>query len=249
MSGGEFSLALLVAVVLGALCWVGCSYYTRLWHRRFHVRPQHHLLCAVAAILTVIFTVQFRAVGNLEYIVDHIIDDWYENLLEDGDFYDETFEIAFYAVKDEFPNAFRGVAEPGNGGSTIPIENDGMMLICIQTYVEETCANFSTRHPFLNMMLKARPGLSAEEMERDMRAYFERHNDPYPAERAVEIAAEHILENLLTQSPKTVWKTRLILVFLFFGVQLIPFGTIGLVAYEDLKRGRHIPKNEEDYYY
>jgi len=237
MSGSALSVCLLIALVLGALCWVACSYYTRLWHKRFHVRPQHHLLCAIAAILTVVFTVQYRAVGNLVHIVDDIIDNWYEHLLEDRDFYDETFEIAFYAVKDEFPNSFRGVAEPGNGGATIPIENDDMMLICIETYVEETCSNFSTRHPFLNLMLKARPGLSAEELESDMRSFFSIHNEPYPADRAIEIASEHIRESLLKQSPKTVWKTRLILVFLFLAVQMIPFGTIAYCANEDLKRG------------
>ena len=85
MSNGAFFGALLTALMMGALCWVVCSYYTRLWNKRFRMKPQHHLLCAVAAILTVIFTVQFRAVGNLKFIVDEIIDAWSEKLVGGSD--------------------------------------------------------------------------------------------------------------------------------------------------------------------
>jgi hypothetical protein len=89
-------------------------------------------------------------------------------------------------------------------------------------------------------MLSARPGVSEDEIEYDIREYF--RNNPgtmYPLERAVEIAAEHISESLLEQSPKTVWKTQLILIILFMVVQLIPFGTIGYFAYKDLKIGKY----------
>ena len=91
MSGNAFFVTALVAILLGALCWVGCHYYTRLWHKRFHVRAQHHLLCAVAALFAVIFTVQFSAVKNLEFIVDSIVDDWYEYLNDAGYFHSETY--------------------------------------------------------------------------------------------------------------------------------------------------------------
>ena len=250
MSGGEFSVAILIAVLLGALCWVACSYYTRLWHRRFHVRPQHHLLCAVAALLTVVFTVQYRAVGNLEYVVDHIIDDWYEHLTEDREFHSDTYELAFYTLKEDYPAAFGGVPTPGSNDSYIPFANDAMMQTCVEIYVDEACANFSTQHPFLNMMLKARPGISQDEIEQDIREFFRRNpGTRYPLGRAVDIAANHIRESLLEQSPKTVWKTRLILVFLFLGVQLVPFGIITYCANEDLKRGRYKAKREEEFYY
>ena len=236
ISGGALFVAILISLLLGALCWVACSYYTRLWHKRYHVRPQHHLLCAVAAILTVIFTVQYRAVSKLENIVDGLIDNWYEYLIADMVFHDETFELAYYTLKDEYPAVFKGVPEPGDKNSRIPLANDDMTQLCVEIYVGEACSNFSTRHPFLNMMLKARPGISQEEIQSDIKEYFRKNpGTAYPADRAVDIAAGHIRESLLEQSPKTVWKTRLIMVFLFLGVQLIPFGTIGYFAYKALK--------------
>ena len=251
ISQGALFGVIMIALSLGILCWIGCSYYTRLWHRRFHLRPQHHLLCAIAATLTVIFTVLFYAVVNLGIIVDHKIDDWSNALVEDGEWNTQTYETAYYAVMESYPNEFAGVPRPGSANSYIPVNNDDMSRICVKTYVEEACADFSTLHPFLDKMLKARPGISEDEILDDIQSFFSSNpGERYPLARAVEIATEHIRDGLLEQSPKTVWKTRLILVLLFLGVQLIPFGTITYCANEDLKRGRYKGKNNvEDHYY
>ncbi|MCL2073981.1 MAG: hypothetical protein FWH18_08675 [Marinilabiliaceae bacterium] len=194
----------------------------------------------MAAIFTVVFTLQFRAVGNLEDIVDDIIEVWYENLTEKSDFNYDTYTKAFYELKDVYRREFKGVPEPHQKGSVIPFANDDMMKDCVEIYVKEACDNFSTRHPFLDLMLKARPGISQEEIEHDIKGFFRKNpNSTYPLSRAVDIAANHIQDSLKEQSPKTVWKTRLILVLLFLLVQLIPFGTIGFVAYKDLRIGKY----------
>jgi len=111
-----------------------------------------------------------------------------------------------------------------------------MIQICVETYVEAACSDFSTVHPFLNLMLSAQPGISEDEIRNDIYGYFQiNRTDAYPLERAVKIAADHIRESLLEQSPKTVWKTRMILILLFLAVQMFPFGIIGYCAYKDLK--------------
>ena len=237
MSGSALFVAALIGIFAGALCWVACFYYTRLWHKRFHVKAQHHLLCAVAALFTVFFTIQFRALGNLEHIVDGIIDNWHEYLNEDGYFHSETYELAYYTLKDDYPVVFAGVPQPGSSDTYIPFANDDMRQICVAIYVAEACANFSTHHPFLNLMLTTRAGVSQEEIENDVKEFFGRNPGAvYPLKRAVDIAAGHIRESLLEQSPKTVWKTRLISVFLFLILQLLPFGIIGYLAYKDLEK-------------
>ena len=240
ISSGTLYSVLLGALLLGALCWLGCSRYTRLWHRRFHVRPQHHLLCALAAALTLLFAVLFYAIGNLQFIADEMIDEWSETLVEDDEWNTETYELAFYTVMEMNPSAFVGVPKPRSSGSYIPTITSAMQQRCTEVYVEEACSAFSTRHPFLDKMLSARPGVSEDEILDDMQDYFRRHQgERYPLNRAVTIATDHIREGLLLQSPKTVWKTRLLLVFLFFAVQLIPFGAITYCANEDLKRGKY----------
>ena len=239
LDGGVLFGVVLLSLALGALCWIVCSYYTRLWHKRFHVRAKHHLLCAIAAIFTIIFTITYSAVGNLEYIVDDIIDNWHVFLTQDKDFHNETYELAFYTLQKEHPTVFRDVPEPSENGSYIPFSNDDMMQTCVEIYVNEACSNFSTQHPFLNMMLKARPDISQTEIEYDIKEFFQKNQGAYyPLERAIDIAANHIRANLLEQSPETVSKTRLILLILFLGVQVIPFGIIGYCAYKDLKINR-----------
>jgi len=226
----------LLALALGALCWVGCSFYTKLWNKRFHVRIQHHLLCAVAAVLTILFTVTYHAVGNLEYIANRIIDQWSTNLVDDGKWREQTFATAFYAVKEQNPGWYIGKPVPGSpGGATIYVNNDESQQLVAEIYVNEACGNFSTLNPFLGMMLRARPGISEEVIRRDIRTYF--NNNPgesYDPVWAISLAAEHIRKELLIQSPKTVGKTRLVLILLFLLVQMIPFGTIGYFAYKDL---------------
>ena len=239
LGGGTQSGYVLLSLLLGALCWVVCSYYTRLWNKKFRVKLRHHLLCGMAAFFTVIFTIQFRAVSELEYIVYDIIFDWHEKL-KDSDFNSETYEKAFYDLKEVYPSAFRGIPEPHQRGSVIPFASDNLMQDCVEIYVTEACANFSTMHPFLNLMLEAQPGISQEEIEYDIKDFFRKNpGATYLLDNAVNIAVKHIRESLHEQSPKTVWKTRLILVFLFLLVQMIPFGTIGYVAYRDLKIGKH----------
>ena len=235
IDSGAFFGILLLALALGALCWVACSYYTRLWNKRFRVKLHHHLLCAVAAVMTVVFTITFYAVGNLELIVDEMINEWSENLLENNEWNSKTYETAFYSIKEKYPADFSGIPEPGQRNSYIPFNNDSMMQMCVETYVEEACNDFSTLHPFLDLMLSAQPGISEEKIIEDIREFFRTNSGIYPLTRAVAIAAAHIRETLLEQSPKTVWKTRIILVLLFLAVQMFPFGIIGYYAYRDLK--------------
>lgn len=231
---GTFYFLILLSLVLGGLCWVACSYYTRLWNKGFHVKLQHHVLCAIAALLTVVFTIRFYAVGNLELIVDEMIDQWSEELTEDDEWAAQTYETAFYTVKDLYPKDFKDVPEPDSEDTYIPFNSLGMQQACIEVYVHEACADFSTMHPFLDKMLSAQPGVSEDEILSDIQDYFRENTGLYPLERAIVIATEHIREGLLEQSPKTVWKTRLILILLFLGVQSIPFGIIGYCAYKDL---------------
>jgi len=235
VNSSAFFGVLLLALLLGTLCWMACSYFTRLWHKRFHVRFQHHLLCGIAAVLTVIFTMSFHAVGNLEFIVNEIIDQWSEELVDNDEWASQTYATAFYAVKEDYPSEFAGVPDPGRKKSHIPFNNDDMTQICVKTYVNEACADFSTLHPFLDRMLRAQPGVSKEAIANDIREYFRTTNaGTYPLHRAIVIATTHIHENLLEQSPKTVRKTRWILTGLFLTAQMIPFGVIGHCAYKDL---------------
>jgi hypothetical protein len=226
ITGMSFALAL--------LCWFVCVHYTKLWNKRFHVKTLHHFICGIAVVFTVLFTVWFYAFGNLSGIVRRIVDEWETQLVEDPEWNTATFERAYLAVEKGTPEAFRGLARPGDKDCFIPVNTEEMTQTCVTTYVDAACESFDTNHPYLNMLVQAKPGISEEAFTQDMQTYFREHSGSYPLGRGVTLAAAHIRETLVEQAPGTVAKTRWILFLLFLTVQLIPFGWIGYCAYGDL---------------
>ncbi|MDR1130290.1 MAG: hypothetical protein LBK96_04850 [Prevotellaceae bacterium] len=236
LTGKQWIGIIWASLGLAALCWFVCVYYTKLWNNRFHVKPRHHFICGIAVILTVLFTLSFRAFGNLEEIVCRTVDEWEEQLVTDDEWGNETFEQAYLAVEKVNPDAFRGLARPGEENCFIPIYTDEMTKTCVTAYVDAACGSFRTNHRYLNMLVHAEVGLSEEAITQDIVTYFkETGKDRYPLERAVALAARYIREELVAQAPGTVAKTRWLLAFLFLLVQSVPFGWIGYCAYKDLR--------------
>jgi hypothetical protein len=235
LTGKQWGGVILVSLALAVLSWIVCVYYTKLWNKRFHVKPLHHFICGIAVVLTVLFTLWFYAFGNLEEIVYRIVDEWEEQLIADEEWGNGTFEQAFLAVEKVNPDVFRGLARPGEKDCFIPIYTDEMRQTCVTAYVDAACESFHTNHRYLNMLIHAEAGLSEEALTQDIVTYFkETDKGWYPLERAVALAASYIREELVAQAPGTVVKTRWLLVFLFLLVQSVPFGWIGYCAYKDL---------------
>ncbi len=55
-----FGLTLLAGVILAALCWWAATHYSRLFNLTFQITRLHQILCAGAAMLTLIFCLLFR---------------------------------------------------------------------------------------------------------------------------------------------------------------------------------------------
>lgn len=235
LSGKQWFAVILIGILLAVVCWIICAYYTKLWNKRFHVRFKHHLLCGLAAVFTLVFTIYFYGAGNLGRLSVELIDYWEEDILSDDEWGSETFEKAYYAVKEIAPEAFRGIPAPDKRDAFIPLNTNKMQQMFVATYVKETCKTFGTEYPFLNSLLKANAGISEDVISKDITDYFKRTNDIYPAERAIKLATSYIKEGLIRQAPKTMRKARFILCMLFLLVQAIPFSVIGYVAYKDLK--------------
>jgi hypothetical protein len=235
LSSREHLVLVFVAILLGGLCWLLCASYTKLWNKHFNVNAKHHILCGIAALCTIFFIYGFYSVRYLENLVHNVVGVWETNLLEDDEWADSTFEIAFYAVQRVDPAPFKRYREPKNGGSTIPLESSAAIQVCAETYVYEACESFATEYPFLNRLLKVRAGISREAIEEDIEEYFDEGHSIYPAEQAIDLAAWYIESELIAQAPTIVKKTRTVLFLLFLLIQAIPFGIIGYVAYKNLK--------------
>ena len=235
LSGKEKFILFIFSMLLGGVCWWCCASYTKLWHKQFYVKAQHHILCGIAALLTIAFVYGFYSIRYLEDLVYEIVEEWEDDLLDNYDWSEATFEKAFYATKAVDPTAFKRVREPKDGGQTIPLETQTAIQVCAETYVYEACASFASAYRFLNRFLKAKTGISKEAIKDDINNYFNAGHSVYPAEQAIELAAWYIETELIAQAPAIVKKTRTVLFLLFLLIQAIPFSIIGYVAYNNLK--------------
>src|ERR1700721_4740883 len=71
-----FGLTLLAGVILAALCWWAATHYSRLFNLTFQITRLHQILCAGAALLTLIFCLLFVSLKCTKQIAQQAIDSW-----------------------------------------------------------------------------------------------------------------------------------------------------------------------------
>ncbi len=229
-----FEGAVAVGLLLAGLCWYGCYVYTRLWNKRFHVKPIHHVLCAIAALITLLFSVLYPALGYLREAGEASIAVWQAMVQQDPVWAAATFRNAFQAVRTLGIEDFRGVPVPGSPGSWIPTTKDKSRQEAASVYATAACTNFARTRPFLSKIVWARPGVPADVVFQDVHNWHQR-NPNYPPSRAIALAVKQIQARLVAQVPQLVSLSRALAVALFFLAQAVPFGLVGWAAYRDIK--------------
>jgi hypothetical protein len=230
-----FLLAIVVAFFLAGLCWWGASRYSHLWNRRFRVTAAHHLLCLLAALLTLVYVVLFASIKYTQVAAEASIDRWRIKLLEDKEWWQRVFKETYVAVKNLGVEDFSNYPPPESGGNRIPLNQQLTRQRVAQIYVNEAISNFRTEHPFLSSIFWIRSDVPAEDIQNDVNEFFRKGGQTYAFETAIEIAAREIKSDLQRQTNRVVPMAWGILIALFALVRLIPFGWIGYAAYRDLK--------------
>lgn len=226
-----FAIAVAVGIGLAALCWVGCSRYSRLWNLRYRVKISHHVLCGVAAFLTLAFVMTYAALRFTKEAAYSSVERWENELKSDGVWKNRTFQLARDRVKSLGKENFTGVDQ-----HTIPMRFPDTISIVGTADTEESSKHFRQSRPFLSMLLRAKTDVPKQVVEADIQQFFAiPGNHTYPAERGIEIVAREIRSGLDAQVPRVVIWARWIAIFAFLLMQCIPFGLVGIAAYRDLK--------------
>jgi hypothetical protein len=235
-----FWLAALIGVALAAACWYACSVYTHMWNRDFQMSPIHHLCCAFASICTLVFVIVFSSLYYTKEAAAASIQLWNLRINSDRPWQDRTFSKAYDKVKSLGVEDFTKFPPPEDGGHIVPITHDESRNAAAELYANEACSDFDRKRPFLSKIVWSRPGIAPELVEGDAQTWLQGHHpgQPYPAERAVELAAENIKDRLNAQTPRVVVLSRLVCAGLFLLIQLIPFGLVGWAAYRDIHVNR-----------
>lgn len=230
-----FALTVLAAIVLATACWWGCTNYSKLWNTRYHITPVHHILCGIAALATLVFTVSYVALRHTRDIASTAVEGWRREINQDNRFRQDTFVKAYNGVRalniedfSEYP--------PPPGGRRVPLRFDQSRTTLAMIYATEASRDFQRKNVFLSRILWPESTVPRQAVESDMRAFFERNpGGTYMGDHATDLATRLIRGALVPQTARAVYlfRTTAILLFLFF--QAIPFTVIGYAAWKDLK--------------
>lgn len=242
-------LYILLALSFSVLIWWVCTHYTKLWNRVYEVTPSFHILCGIASLITFFTTLGFIGLKNMKPVAEQMVQGWSEDVMSDNELSSGCFRDAYYAIRDSGLENMRGYLTPEQGGDLIPISRRETQVLVGQIYAGNACRDFSRRYPFIGYFLKAKDGVPAEIISRDIDSFFHAGKSrTYPLEQGFVLAIEKISADLQAQCSRIVRVCRGWLVLLFLLVQLIPFGLIGYLAYSSLrlykKSGR--PSEYED---
>jgi hypothetical protein len=229
-----FSLVLGGGIVLAGLCWWACSVYSRLWNKRFKVNAIHHILCALAALVTLVAVVIFVALKHATTAAGISVEGWKVELAADRSWAAETFKTAYDRVHALGLEDF-SKAPPPPAGSTIPAVNERSQIECAWTYATSAAGHFNQRRPYLSKIASASADIPRDVLRQDIQQHFATIGKSYPTDKAIALVGREIRDGLAAKLPRVVKVLRVQLIVLFLLCQLVPFGLVGWAAYRDLK--------------
>ncbi|MFP5213542.1 MAG: hypothetical protein ACLGPL_09200 [Acidobacteriota bacterium] len=228
---------LICGILLGVACWVACSYFSRLWNLRYRATWKHHLICAVATVLTLLLTLCFVALRYPTLMVETTVDLLRNQEVKDGH---EWQRAAILKASEQV--RMLGIGDSGRytppvqGGNTVSMDKDKSQQTTAAIYASSAVQYFLDTHQFLSFILSADNVIPTQLINDDVARFFAAHRGvDYPFERAVNLAIDYIKQELSARILRFVFISRTVLVCLFLFVQAIPFGLIGFSAYRDLK--------------
>ena len=222
------------ALFLSALCWWTCSIYSHLWNKRFRVSVIHHVMCAFAAIITLLAAIVFVTLKHAHTAASISVEAWKIELGLDKIWASNTFATAYDRVKALGLEDF-SKAPPPPSGSTIPAVNERSQIECALTYASSAANYFNHRRPYLSSIASAKSEIPRDVLRNDIRLHFATIGNTYPTEKAITLVGNEIRQELGTKLPRVVKVLRIQLFVVFLLCQLIPFGLVGWAAYRDLK--------------
>ena len=237
-NGLKLLLAIVFGLALGMIGYWLSSLSSRLWNRSYHLRSVHHIICSVAAIITLIFAVLYVAVDFMQPVAKHKIQNWRSQLLDDKDWSRAIFIKAYEAVKK---SGLEDISEIGNplidpNISTIPINKWDSKKLVARVFSESSIENFERQHSFLNAALHPEMAVSEREIAEDVLDYFKK--DPnaksYPLNRAIDLAAARLENQAQLELPHIENYTKRVTIALFFISQLLVFAIISISSHRSL---------------
>lgn len=231
-----FTITLIAAIILSIIGYYITIHYGTWWNRKYGLKWWQHALCIIASAFTFFFVMSFGALKFIEDVADRAVTIWKQSAVKDQSWFNGAFIQAYEDIKDLEIEDFTGFPHPEEGGQRIPITNDETKERVALIYSKYATKHFKSKNSFWSSVLSLNAKEAKTEIQQDIKNYFKNTlNRTYQVQDAINVAGNDILARLRSQLKGVVFRSRLILIFLFIIVQLIPFSIIGWLAYRDIR--------------
>ena len=239
--GARFWLGVGGGAVLGGIGWAVGSSSGRLWNRRFHTKPLHHVLLCAAALLTVVFAVVFCSADYMVSAANDRVAKWSATLKNNRGWSSETFALAWERVKRAGTEDFSGRPNPrDNPDTTIPISQAESKKIVASVYADAAMRNFQRENSFIGSFVHPNLEVPEAALSEDVYDFFRSNPDSksYPVDRGIDLVVTLLKRDIETQIPAIAQYSERMVIILFFAVQLMVFLLVAIVAYRSLTATR-----------
>jgi hypothetical protein len=211
--------------------WVGAYYFARLWNRSFRLRPWHHLLCGMAAIITIASALVWVAVSGAEDAAE-TMDATLKELATNEGWQREAFERAYEAMgrpeKEDFSDA-----DPYRKQERRILLTDSISeRAAVRAYVKHAIYSIEGEYPQLEPLLRRASGTAIRTLVHQLQAFSEKYISPVGG--TAQQMTSRISGALLEPVRLWLWRTRLLVAGLFLVTQTLAFGAAGLSAVYNL---------------
>ena len=230
-----FPISLVLGALIGGLFWWLAALSARLWNRRFYLKPGLQVLCGVAALLAIVFSITFASSRNMEEAVKIRLQQWKEKAVNDSEWKRETFCDAWDAVAElgHEPDVRLSPSPRTDKSLTMmSISNPESQRAIAQTYASESLERFEKDRPYLASILSPSSEIPKDRIDASMINWFsENSGEPYPLGEGVLIAIGMLEDSAKQQTEAVAAYTRRLSFALFLITQLIVFITIAYFAH------------------
>lgn len=231
--------AVLAGLTLGGLLWWGAFGWGRLWNKKFSLTPLHHVLCALAMLFALGYSLTAVSLKYAARTIETKVRLWQDAANLDADLKNRLMvrlydEIAARGLEDvsSIPDP-RSLA-PGETWTLTYKNHTETPALIGDIYTKGALQHFGKIHPLLALVLS--PSVPPEMIVEDIQAKARANpSEPYALNDGTRLLVGQMFLKMSDRIWRVVLTARLVLLGLFLVFLTIPVVLIALSAYRDIR--------------
>jgi hypothetical protein len=223
--------------VAAVLCFFICSWFTRLWNRKFQATLSHYLWCGVAALVTILLSVGLAAVMNLGAVAKLRLDQWRAPFEDKG----SAQSIRLWEAERKGLEA-ADYPQPDRSENLHKYRDKEAYAVAAKASSAEALLIFKENNPFLYGLIVGTTDRAVKAVQQEMETFFQEHpGEIYDFKASIKLLQADLGDEFNRRIPGFQQAAIWVAVAIFLVVQAVPILLAGLAAYQQIgvssKRG------------